>query len=432
MDRHPSFFAGAPRTRSTSSLHVALALGLLTLGAFGSVVSCGSETAGSSGSSPPKEECVGGYINPDTKECEGKCMEKGDAGEFLPIHCVQDNTCVSNRCVLKCDSNLDCYRDGTHPSQDCVPAVEDETNAALTVCASNGKSKGLGVACPFNTECAPFAACANGDECDLAQCGGQPDTCVKDEAACKNDPKCTIGKCSGDGTACTVNPCPAAECSPLVCHTSGMGDANAYCTLSGCAADADCAGGYYCGFWRDPHAICPEAAAPTLCGKTTDDCIDPAKLGPSLLEGSVCLQRKTCLKRTQCAPCTTDLDCSLGDSQKCVDVGGETRCLRACLVNKDCDRDSACLSGFCQPKFGKCIGDGNFCEPCLSDEDCGSKGTNKVCYEYNGQHACVDLTGNKCASDADCPKSPGNNLNGTCANGGVCLPPQSGSEFQCW
>lgn len=429
MDRQPSFFAGAPRTRSTSPLRVALALGLLTLGAFGSLASCGSETTGPS---TPKEQCVGGYINPDTKECEGKCMEEGDDGVFLPIHCVQDNTCVGNRCVLKCDSHLDCFHDG---SQNCAPAAEDETNASITACITNGKPKGVGVACPFNTECAPYGVCASGGGCDFTLCGGQPDTCVKDEDACKNDPKCTVGKCAGDGTACTVNACPMAECSPLICRTSGIGDANAFCTLPGCASDDDCAGGFYCGYTRDPHSLCPDAPVPSECGKTTEDCIDSAKLSESLKEGSVCLQRKTCLKRTQCTPCTTDLDCSLVDSQKCVDVGGETRCVKSCSVNKDCDRDSLCNNGFCTPRFGKCVGDGGFCEPCLNDEDCGGKGTNKICFEYNGQRACVDKTLGTCASNADCPKSPGNNLSGTCvgnAGAGYCLPPQSGNEFQCW
>jgi len=126
------------------------------------------------------------------------------------------------------------------------------------------------------------------------------------------------------------------------------------------------------------------------------------------------------------------------DLQTCVDVGGEKRCARGCATDKDCDPDSICdipagaPSGSCKPRFGKCVGMGSFCDPCINDEDCGGKGTSMVCFDYNGgQKACLDLKSGQCATDADCPKAPGNGLNGQCANG-ICFPPYVNNENTCW
>lgn len=373
---------------------------------------------------PPPKPCVGGYINKDTGACEGKC----ETGK-----CVADNTCVDNRCVLKCDSHLDCFHDGT---QDCSPAIEDDTMIPFFACQSNAKALGVGNGCPFKTGCEAYSACPNGGACDLAMCGGMPDTCMKDDAACGDNPDCRIGKCAGDGSACTLNGCAASECQPLVCITKGEGDANAYCALPGCASDDDCAGGYYCGITPDPHELCgsnPQKGNDGHCGKTTDACIEASSLGQgnTLFEGSACILRKTCLKRTQCAPCKDNLDCSLVGTQTCVDIGGEMRCARGCAADKDCDPDSSCDAGSCKPRFGSCVGMGNFCDPCMSDEDCGANGSTKICFEYNGgQRACIDRKGGSCTMDSECPKAP-NGLNGLCSNG-VCLPPVFQDELSCW
>src|SRR5690349_6932901 len=78
-----------------------LALGCLVIGAAGAVGACSSTT---------KEECIGGFKNADGI-CEGKCK---------PGLCKEGNTCVDNRCVLKCTSHADCYVG----AQECAEATE--------------------------------------------------------------------------------------------------------------------------------------------------------------------------------------------------------------------------------------------------------------------------------------------------------------------
>jgi hypothetical protein len=421
MHQDPSFFVRAPEKRRSSPARFTLALGLLFVSTAGLAPACGSSTR----TRPDQEECEDGYIHPETGVCEGKCT---------PDKCVADNTCVGNRCLLKCSSHLDCYRDGT---QNCAPAVEDDTSAPINACQPNGKTFAVGFGCPFGVECKAFGVCPSGQSCSLAQCGGMPDSCVKNTEVCGDDPSCTAGKCAADGTACSVNPCAAAECSSLICITKGEGDADAYCSKPSCATDDDCAGGYYCGLVRDPHELCgsdPPKGNNTLCGETDEPCIDASALGQgnSLEEGSRCILRKTCIKRGQCAPCANDLDCSLAASHTCVDVGGQKRCARACAVDKDCDPDYACSNGACTPRSGACVGMGGFCEPCLNDSDCGGKETSRICFEFSGgQKACIDTKAGQCTTDAECPKSPGNGLNGLCSSG-ACLPPLYQDELACW
>ncbi|MBK8252842.1 MAG: hypothetical protein IPK82_09255 [Polyangiaceae bacterium] len=348
----------------------------------------------------PVEDCVGGFITPEG-DCVGKCS---------PDKCVADNTCVANACQLKCDSHKDCFLDG---SQDCVTAKEDETDADVTVCQFAARSAGTGTACPFAVECANWLSCPENGTCLANQCGGDPAACVLDSDACGGASGCVIGKCQADGAPCRVN-CQT-ECTPwLTCETKGEADAEAYCTKRDCAADTDCAGGYYCGIVRDPHEICgssPKKGDNSFCGQTSEPCITPGTDGTSRFEGSLCMLRKSCLKRDAGTPCTTDLDCSLIDGQACVNFGGETRCAPKCGVDSDCPRDAACDPTLlaCVPRFGKWVGaGGGFCEPCKNDEDCGSKGTSWACSELSGgMRACFDQSfPDTCNTDSDCPKSP--------------------------
>src|SRR5262249_55131232 len=101
--------------------------------------------------------------------------------------------------------------------------------------------------------------------------------------------------------------------------------------------------------------------------------------------------------------------------QHCTMVGSEKVCTRGCLSNKDCDPDYECTTGQCVPRFGACVGSGNFCEPCRNDEDCGGKGTTKACVSLSGdQNECFDESlPDTCTTSADCPKSPGGK-NGYC------------------
>lgn len=443
MMQHPTSLtknAAKPRRlREASVLRVVAALGLLMFSATGLSFACGGDADETKPPGPqltPEEECAevdGVWLN---GICEGKCT---------PDKCVTENTCVANRCVLKCDSHRDCYPDG---SQDCAPATEDDTNAAILTCQPNSVPRGMGYECPNIDECAGLGTCPSGKGCERFHCNWQPDTCTRDAVACGDDQNCTIGKCAADGTPCTVQPCLANECSALSCITTGAGDADAYCTRHDCQADTDCAGGFYCGITRDPHELCnsdPQKGDSNFCGMTSEACINKSALGQgnTLFEGSLCILRKTCLKRGQCAPCATDLDCSQLPNQTCKQIGGEGRCARACSASSDCDPDYECLEGSCIPRFGACKGTGKFCEPCQSDEDCGTAGSRTACIEGSGgQRACFNFDQFatpcdpakgcvECMTDADCPLSP-SGKHGECFDEGEGYGPGDSVYRRCY
>ena len=442
MMQHPTSFmpnARAPRRlRGGAVTRVVMTLGLLMLSAAGLSFACGGSVEETKGPRPdltPEEECseVGGvWLN---NACEGKCT---------PDKCIAENTCVGNRCVLKCDAHTDCYPDG---SQNCSPATEDDTSAAILTCQFSDVPRGMGIKCPFKTECEGVGVCPNGKGCERWQCGNQPDTCTRDQAACGENQDCNLGKCP-DGSFCTINPCLAADCKPLSCQTTGEGDADAYCTRQDCETDNDCAGGFYCGITRDPHELCnsdPQKGDNNLCGMTADACVTKSSLGQgnTLFEGSMCILRKTCLKRAQCSPCMSDLDCSQLPLQSCKQVGGEGRCVRACAADIDCDPDYMCTEGSCVPRFGACKGSGNFCEPCQNDEDCGGVGSRKACIEASGgQRACFNYNQFatpcdpakgcvECTTDLDCPKSP-SGKHGECFDEGEKVFPGDAVYHRCY
>lgn len=399
-------------------IHAFLMLGCLAVGAAAASGACSTSGDGPGDSSG---ECIGGVVVNGV--CEGKCK---------PELCLEGNTCVGNRCVLKCSSHLECY-----PGiQDCAPAEEDDTGEKIMVCTGNGRPVGYGAPCPFGVECSGFGSCPDGTPCSLAQCNFNPGDCVRDAEACGDDPDCFAGKCS-DGSACVVQPCPIEQCTSLglECRTRGEGDAEAYCAKPHCSTDADCPGGYECAITRDPHAICntnPKKGNNSFCGVTDEACIDRDDFeanGSTFFEGAICLLRKACVKRSQCSPCTSDLDCSLVPGLRCVPIGGENRCARSCSRREDCDLDHECVeideeTSACVPRFGACVGSGNFCEPCVNDEDCGGVGTTMACVtNLRGERACLDLAfPHECTTDDDCPTSP-SGRHGSCNDEGRCSLP---------
>jgi hypothetical protein len=324
----------------------------------------------------PGAACVGGIVLPD-----GTCAARCD-----PAKCLPGNVCVDNACVLTCEAHLEC----TAGAQSCLPAVEDETAAAVSVCLDNGAA-GVGAPCPL------------GDECT----------------------------------------------APLGCLGAGVGDALAYCTRFDCAADADCPGGYECGLTRDPRAICgTDKGNGGRCGTTDAACVDPSMLSPDgpLIEGPDCILRRACVQRSACAPCASALDCSLVAGLDCVDVGGSSRCAATCLGDGDCKPSETCAAGACKPRFGTCEGTGGFCEPCRDDLDCAALGPTGACMEiFRGETACIDQAmPATCTTSDDCPTSP-SGRHGTCIDetlGVVAGDPlyhhctfpydQATNAFGCW
>jgi hypothetical protein len=393
-----STLSSSPRA---SLVRRVFAWALVALAAGTTPLACGDDsgTAATSGG-----ECQGGVVVNGV--CEGKCT---------PDKCIEDNTCVQNRCLLKCSHLDDCYNgDPTHPDQDCRAAKEDDTDADILVCQTSGKAP-FGTKCPFGSECDGILACPDGGACDYAQCGGAP--CEKDEFACEGIDNCSVGLCPDGATACVVPGCPADQCKPLACITTGEGDTNAYCTLQDCTTDANCARGFQCAITHDPREICNTTKGNNnFCGTTGDPCVDPADFasnGGTFQEGSVCLLRNTCTPRKQCDPCADDIDCSYLEQGKCTQVGPDKRCTKACGTDKDCTPGYACdpTEKQCIPRAGSCVGDGSFCQPCTNDTDCGDgSGTDGAwaCVEEStGERGCFDLSfPDACTTDNDCPVGP--------------------------
>lgn len=408
---HTSLLRG--RSRAFRFVH-AIALCALTM--------CG--VIGACTSDGPAGPCANGFVNAEGI-CEGKCT---------PDKCLDHNTCVNNRCVLMCDAHSDCLEDGT---QNCLPAIEDDTKSAIMTCQPNGQTSGVGVPCANGDECAQLFSCrTTGERCDPMQCGGAADACTLDAEACYAKANCRIGKCP-DGSACTVFSCSPQDCTAeLTCVTKGTGDADAYCTKNDCADDADCPGGFYCGVKHESFELCgssPKKGNNAFCGEAPlgSMCIDPTSLGQgnTMFEGSLCILRKACILRKDCDPCTTDLDCS-DLANHCVTMSGESqkRCARECVTAQDCadgyncsalDENDQSKGRVCKHKFGACVGTGKFCEPCVNDLDCGPVTGTSACYEYNGgQRGCFT----PCETNADCPPSPS-------GNAGVCYLDKPDSLF---
>lgn len=368
----------------------------------------GTTTTGAGGEAP---FCAGGFIRPDPSDpkgiCEGKCT--ADA-------CGMGNTCIDNRCAVLCTTHLEC---GDGISQECVPAKEDDTSADILTCRPNGEGA-VGTKCLFGNECDNVFACPDGKKCDPT--------------------------CAGD--AC---PCPADQCKALVCRGGGEGDADAYCTMRDCHANTDCPGGFWCATVRDPHEICgTDKGNDSFCGTTTEPCVDPsmnATTGGTYGEGAHCAVRDECRVRKQCAPCETDVDCSAVAGQHCTQVGPEKVCTRDCANEFDCENGFACTDGACVPRFGACVGAGNYCEPCRNDLDCDGPGGKKACASFGGaERMCIDVTASQtCTVDGDCPMGP-DGRNGLCAGANIgagpgdfvyhkCIYPpftEATNGFSCW
>lgn len=388
MQQHPTPVSS--RLDLKRGAQVAGALGLV---AFAVALATSASTGCSS------TFCEGGYVREVPGNSQGVCEGICEASA-----CAADNICVENRCELQCDSHLDCDI-GT---QACTSTNTDQ-GFPVDACL-NTDLAAIGTKCPFGIECNSIMSCPNGAACDYTQCNGG--TCSKDVDACGTDANCNTGKCS-DGTPCVVPGCSQAECAPLSCVTSGEADADAFCTLIDCHADSDCAGGMYCAPRHDPHADCENTKIGNnqFCGTTKDPCVDPTTadaMGATYQVGAVCLLRNRCEIRGDCAPCTSDLDCSLIPGQHCTTYGGASVCTADCRTDADCLQDHTCVSGECQERFGACTGTGKFCEPCLDDLDCGPASAGMACIGLGaGLRACYPINNPPaCKTDSDCPLTP--------------------------
>jgi hypothetical protein len=282
---------------------------------------------------------------------------------------------------------------------------------------------------------------------------------------------CLPSKGEENNPACVVTPDAGtadAGASRFACYGISTTDANAFCTLFGCTTDDECPHAWWC---ADVN-VAPNVTTDTGTAQT---------LGTT---------RRVCLPRGQCDPCETDDDCAStlmagGTQQHCTaDAQGNKYCAAQCESTSECQLDAVCSPpiftvcspaagmacagdedcppangtyqhcsggkctpecgsnadcatgqscqavGLCTPRAGACVGDGTFCAPCRSDDDCytgycfsAAYSTERFCSALASAGACDT----QALDPAICPQpQSGQNWKGS-----MCVETQPG-QIECY
>jgi hypothetical protein len=334
-------------------------------------------------------------------------------------------SCVNGQCRFAgCTTHGDCA--GIGP---CSEGTDDTGQTVLACAEGTTYPKGqFGSACPGDKiaqGCTSDTGCPDGQGCHptIKRCM----------------PRCgELGACPSFAPVCEVSSNLCTECdlaSGFTCIGSGPGDSDAYCSKTGCAADADCGLGYTCQALRTSKLPC--AATCGFAAGPANNCVKATDIGDGKEYscGPVSLLRHMCVKREFCASCETDDDCRANPNQVCAaDASGAKICTQLCdpAVANACPwgnagkcevTDTAKGVATCSHRFDKCVGTGGSCEPCVDDLDC----PDGLCIqsEFTNERFCLDLAGASC----DCTGLP--TSNGTCTGGG-CPQTPGGLNMQCF
>ncbi|MBS2012606.1 MAG: hypothetical protein JST00_06965 [Deltaproteobacteria bacterium] len=272
-----------------------------------------------------------------------------------------------------------------------TPQCDPTQCAAKNECIDDGKETKCRLACAKHGDC-PFNY-----QCSVNPANAAKSFCAKSTSEVPQKPTGQWGSpCETKGGEANNPACDGQN--GFVCYApGGPTDATAYCTRFECAADTDCAGGYWCATVNNA----PNATK------------DARSFGPT---------HTACIKRAYCSPCNADFDCPVidGKQSRCAndDAGGKY-CAQACNDNTNCRLDATCVSGpvedgakVCKPRAGVCKGDGSICSPCRSDADCpdgfclkGPYSPEKFC-SVKSKSACT-ATGQGTIVKGDCPAFTG-------------------------
>lgn len=274
-----------------------------------------------------------------------------------------------------------CSSDDPAPVQDTTPPPCDSTKCypGNTCLPLNGVVE-CRKTCSSNID--PKQNCPFGYTC--VDSGASSPFCVKDNVTLTKATKGQWGSpCAPTGGLVENADCDVQQ--GFACYGLSPTDADAYCTLFGCATDRDCGAGFYCG----------------------DANVAPNVENPNRSLGET---QRVCLRRDYCAPCAVDLDCPPldGVTQHCLPGDdGAGFCSPECETNKNCNKEARCVEMIgledaegntvkaCYPRAGTCVGDGNLCSPCRSDKDCGEDGA-CVKGEFTTEKSCAKLSAIPC------------------------------------
>jgi hypothetical protein len=274
----------------------------------------------------------------------------------LPLGCTKA-TVIGTPCMVDKDCNV--------KDQVCAPGFNGGASICTRKCTANTGATG----CPIGYDCFPTDA-AKGMTCNKS---------LYEVDAVSGKPLLIGVDCSSSNDVCTSTGSAAQSISCRRVSDNGDPpmpvdfDPNAYCTAT-CATDADCPLDFVC-------------------------------------EADFDMQTK-CLRRTLCTPCTVDGNCGMlfpicvptadGSARYCSktcggngDCGGVSNTALTCAASTSSD-GSAVMA--CLHRAGRCVGEGNICDPCRFDTDCAKSGSS--CLENIGtlERFCTK----SCTSDATC------------------------------
>jgi hypothetical protein len=277
----------------------------------------------------------------------------------------------------KCSSNGDC---GGGKDPKCVPGFNSGPKICTHVCFNNAD-------CPFGYDCAAT------------------DTNVGKTC---NQVTYAFDKKTGDPLL-FAKPCPTDD---SVCQGTGDKNAMPMCRKGNQPSEAKPVP-----LDSDPDAYCTGSC------NTNDDCPLPMKCDADY-DGV-----KKCLKRNVCDECQSDDNCGYtggvfrSDFNVCVPVTRDGKsgfyCSKQCVSDGDCPgaaKRSKWMT--CQPAtdadgnagnvclhwYGACTGDGNICDPCRTQDECGAglkcidNPYGSYSYPLTGERMC----NKRCSMDSDC------------------------------
>jgi hypothetical protein len=268
-------------------------------------------------------------------------------------------------CSSSGDGAPACVSSHCPPGNECIDDGSGKGAACHQVCTSSSE-------CPFNSTCndgQPKSWCTANTYSVPQQPTGQWGTPCVPSGGESNNPNCD----AADG---------------FWCYGTSPTDANSMCTVFGCAADTDCAGGWWCATVNN---------APNI--KT-----DNPSYGAT---------RTVCLPRTYCSPCKLDHDCPAaadGTQQHCIaDSQGNGYCTSQCATDANCALDATCKNwqSLCTPAQGA---------SCKSDDDCPL--LSGVVQHCDGGHCTPE-----CGGDGDCTAAVLAGAPPSAADSGAAAPP---------
>lgn len=362
--------------------------------------------------------------------CRGVIVEGECRTRCLDSECGERERCVDQRCAAACDDDDDC--DDGHCLN--VRTDEGEAGSYCVVPEPAAPDASFTPQCLRNRDCdeSKSERCVSGlcrITCQLHEHCGSAGSCSEDAV---DDEGNAVVLCQADdfprgqgeyGTRC---PSGNTDCSDdFRCISAGEGDADAYCTATGCEDDDACPLGFFCSHNRTLQPPCGAA-----CGRDGDpanpNCIPVETIGDQgafRCADDEQLELRICLKREYCASCSSDADCRSVPNQLCAAGGdGAAICTVLCdPATNSCPWGSASTCDVwderlgqptCGHRYGACGGNGNSCDPCLDDRDCprGFCSSNP----YSQEQFCVDESdvcscplGEAQCVGGGCPETPG-------------------------